>query len=248
MIPPGPHRRFLPLGLVLAAPRRAEAARDVHRLRHQPHMAAHRHPALDQEPDGGCHRDPAFELDGGGTGFPQDAGGTAKRLCRAFLVGPEGEVDEHAGMAGGAHHGGTMRHHHVERDRQRGGQPVDHHPEAVAHQQHVAMRVEQASDRCRVGGEAHDRRPAFAGPDVGNADPPCRRRPAHRARLLRRPTSCGGGPHACGSRPPSPASRTRRSRAWSCRNTWCRTSRAPWTSSSPTPPYRRCRRWLPPPR
>ena len=56
-----------------------------------------------------------------------------------------------------AHHRGAVRAHHLHRHRDRRRQAVDHLAEAVADQQHVAMRIEQLRHAHRVGGQHHDR-------------------------------------------------------------------------------------------
>ena len=71
-----------------------------------------------------------------------------------------------------AHHRVALQDHHVERDRHGGLEPVHHHAERVADQDHVAMLVDDARGMRVIRGEADDRLAAFARADVGRGQPP----------------------------------------------------------------------------
>ena len=73
------------------------------------------------------------------------------------FVAAERHVDGDQRMPAAAHDGGAMSAHHLHRHRDGRRQAVDHLAEAVADQQHVAMRIEQLRHAHRVGGQHHDR-------------------------------------------------------------------------------------------
>ena len=69
-----------------------------------------------------------------------------------------------------AHHRLAVGDHHVERDAERGLQPVHHHAQAVAHQHQIDMIVEQPRGMGVIAGEAHHRLAALVGADLRNRD------------------------------------------------------------------------------
>ena len=181
-------------GFVMRAAGGAEAAGDVHRLRHQANMAANRHAALCQELNRFGHFHTAFQLHGLAAGFGQHAGSVGKCLLRRFLVAAEWQIHHHTGMLRAAHHGGAVRDHRVERYTQRARQTVQNHAERIAHQQYIAMRIEQAGDRRGVGSQPN-LRPTFHAAQIrhcyrliGRLDAH-KRIPASAARIDRRPIS-----------------------------------------------------------
>jgi len=117
-------------------------------------MAEHRDAALDQEGYSFGHGRTALQLHAGTAGLRHYPGRAAERLRRAFLVAAERQVHDHQGRGGAAHDGATMRDHHLERDRHRAGQAVDHHAQAVADQEQVAGRIQKARHRRGVGRQA----------------------------------------------------------------------------------------------
>jgi hypothetical protein len=65
---------------------------------------------------------------------------------------------------------------------------MDHHPDTVAHQQQIAMFVEDRGDRRRVGCEADNGVTTLAGRDIG------RGRPADRVLTVRGQIRTPGSP------------------------------------------------------
>jgi hypothetical protein len=110
-------------------------------------------------------------------------------LLGAGLIAAEGQVDDHAGVGRAAHHGRTMRDHHVERHGERAVEAVDHHAQRIADQQQVDMRIEPARHLRGVGGEADDRLAALAGADLRRAHSLGCGDGAHDLRTFRKPTS-----------------------------------------------------------
>ena len=135
-------------------------------------MAHDRDAAPDQTVDGFRHVPAAFELDALAADFGHHPGAVAEGLGRRFLVAAERHIDDDAGRLGAAHHGLAVGDHHVEGNAQRAVQAVQHHAQAVADQQQVDMRVEQAGDRRRIGGQTDHRRAALARADIGCGQPP----------------------------------------------------------------------------
>ena len=129
-----------PLGIGLDLAAGTIAAIGVDRLWLQPDMAQNRHAPVDQEGDGLGHRCTAFELHPDTAGLGHDPGGAAKSLGGTLLVAAERKIDDHERRLGPAHDGAAMRDHHVQGHRHGARQPVDHHAEAVAHQQQIAGR------------------------------------------------------------------------------------------------------------
>ena len=168
-----------PVGPVGRPPLNPEPPQAVHRLRHQPDVAQHRHAARGQERDRGRHGDAAFELHGGAPGLGHHAGGRREGLLGRALVGAEREIDHHQRVFRAPHHGLAMRDHHVEGDAQRGRQAVHDHAQRIAHQDHVAMGVEQPRHRGRISGQGHDGHLALARGDVADRDRPGRAHGAH---------------------------------------------------------------------
>ena len=78
-------------------------------------------------------------------------------MGRRGLVAPERHVDADQGVPAAADDRRAVRAHHLHRHRDGRWQAVDHLPQAVADQQHVAMRVEQLRHSHRVGREHDDR-------------------------------------------------------------------------------------------
>ncbi|MCY1540201.1 hypothetical protein D9M68_758260 [compost metagenome] len=134
-------------------------------------MAHDRDAAGRQVGDRRRHALPAFQFDRARAGFLHDARGRAEGLFGAFLVAAEGHVHDDQRAPRAAHHGGAVRDHHVQRDRHGGRQAVDGLRQAVAHEQGVAVRVQQFCHARRVGGEHHQRLLALAGPERGDARP-----------------------------------------------------------------------------
>ena len=157
----------------------AIAAQRVHRLRRQADMGHHRDAALGQEADRFRHRLAAFQLDAGAAGFGHNAAGAGKGLLGRCLIGAEGHVDQDDAVIAAAHHGGAMGDHHVERDRQGGGQAIDDLGQRIADQQHVAMRIEQLRLARGIGGQHHQRLVGLAlelaALDLGHGQPLHRR-------------------------------------------------------------------------
>ena len=135
-------------------------------------MPHHRHAALGQEGDGLRHARAAFDLDGAAAGFLQHARGVHEGLLLGRLVRCKRHVDDDQRALGAAHHGVALQDHHLERDRHGGLQTVHHHAERVADQDHVAIFVDQPRGMGVIRREAHDRRAALAGEDVGRGEPP----------------------------------------------------------------------------
>ena len=124
-------------------------------------MAHDRHPAPGQKAHGLGHLRTTFELDRGASGIGHDARGVAERLLRGFLIGAERQVDDDHCPRRAAHDGRAMRDHHLDRDRKRAVETVDHHAQRIADQQEVYVRVEQPGDGCGIGGQPDDRCGAF---------------------------------------------------------------------------------------
>jgi len=124
-------------------------------------MAHHRHAALDQVFDGGRHRHAGLDLHRLGAGLLHDAHGVLIGELRRAFVGAEGHVDDHHGPLGAAHHRLAVQDHHLQRHADRVRQAVQHHADAVADQQQVAVRIQDLRHRGGVGGQADDRRLAL---------------------------------------------------------------------------------------
>ena len=135
-------------------------------------MRHHRHAALDQKGDGFGHALAAFDLDGAATGFLQHARGVHEGLFLRGLVGGERHVDDHQRALRAAHHRMALQDHHLERDRNGGFQPVHHHAERIADQDHVAIFVDKARGVRVIGRQAHDRLAALAGENIRGGEPP----------------------------------------------------------------------------
>jgi hypothetical protein len=116
------------------------------------------------------HLPPAFELDRGAAGFGHDARGVAERLLARFLIAAKRHVDDDQRRRRAAHDRPAMRDHHVEGDRQGVVEPVQHHPDRVADQQEIDMRVEKPRDRRGVGGQPDDRGAALL--QIADRPPP----------------------------------------------------------------------------
>ncbi len=150
---------------------RAEAAGGVHQLWHQPDMAEDGNAARHQKGDGLRHLLAALQLNAVAAGFLHQPHGVAERLFLGFLIGSEGKIDDDAGMFDATHDGAAVGDHHVQRDADRRVHAVKHHAEGIADQQQIAMRIEQAGNRRRIGGQADDARLAFHLPDGGCCQP-----------------------------------------------------------------------------
>ena len=133
-------------------------------------MADYRHAALAEIMDGFRHPAAAFQLDRGGAGFLDDAGGIAERHRRAFFISAERHVHRDQGAFGAAHHRLGVGDHHVEGDAQRVLQPMHHHAQTVAHQHDVDVTVEQPRGMGVVAGQAHYGLAALVGADLGHRD------------------------------------------------------------------------------
>ena len=103
------------------------------------------------------HRLAALQLHRRGAGFLEDARGAEERLLGRGLIAAERHVDDDEAVPAAAHHGGAVRAHHLEADRHGRGQAVDHLPQQIADEQHVAMRIEQLRHPHGVGGQHHQR-------------------------------------------------------------------------------------------
>ena len=116
------------------------------------------------------HPRAAFQFDGRGAGFLDDAGGIAERDRRAFFVRAERHVhrDQRAGRA--AHDRLGVGDHHVQRHAQRAFQPVHHHAQTVADENEVDMFVEQLGGVRVIAGETDNRLGAFVGADLRHCD------------------------------------------------------------------------------
>src|SRR5262245_10958376 len=66
----------------------------------------------------------------------------------------------------------TLQDHHFERDRNRRLEPMHHHAERIADQNHIAMRVDNASSVGMIRGETDDRLAALARLYVWGGQPP----------------------------------------------------------------------------
>ena len=143
-------------GGLAALPLNAETAVRVDRLRHKPDMSHDRYAALHKKRDRRSQRRARFQLDAVATGFPHDPGGVAVRPFGRFLVRSERHVDDDASAPRAARHRGAVRDHHLQRDRQRVFQPVEHHAERVADKQAVDVLVEYPCRRGGVGGQNDD--------------------------------------------------------------------------------------------
>ena len=64
-----------------------------------------------------------------------------------------------------------MHDHHVQGHRGRRRQPVDNHPQAVAYQQEIDMRIEHFRHRRSVGGQADNLLAALARDNIRYRDP-----------------------------------------------------------------------------
>jgi hypothetical protein len=147
-------------------------AERVDRLRREADMRHHGDAALGQKRDGLRHAPAALELDGAATGLLEDARRRHEGLLPRRLIGTERHVDHDQRALRAAHHGVALQDHHVERHRHRALEPVHHHAERVADQDHVAMLVEDARGVRMIGGERDDRLAALAGADVGRGEAP----------------------------------------------------------------------------
>jgi len=152
-------------------------------------MADHRDAAVGQEIDGRRHRLPALQLDRCAAGFLHDPRSAGEGLLGRAFIASERHVDRDQRVPAAAHHRGAMGAHHLHRHRHGRRQAVDHLAQAVADQQHLAMRVEQLRHPHRIGGQ-HDQRllglaVLFPGTDRRNGHP----LPRHRRR--RRPAGRG---------------------------------------------------------
>ena len=145
------------LRFVGALAARAIAAEHIDRLRGQADMADHRNAAMGQEVDGRRHRLAAFQLDRRAAGFLHDPRRAGERLFGRAFIASERHVDRDQRVPAAAHHRGAMGAHHLHRHRHGRRQAVDHLAQAVADQQHLAMRVEQLRHPHRVGGQHDDR-------------------------------------------------------------------------------------------
>jgi hypothetical protein len=137
-------------------------------------MAHHGNAALGQKADGVGHGRAAFQLHRCGAGIGQDTAGAFERMDGRRLVTAERHVDDDGGMKAAARDGGAMRAHHVERYGQGGGQAIDHLAERIAHQQDIAMRIEQLGGAHGIGRQHHQRfglRIALARLDRRDGDP-----------------------------------------------------------------------------
>ena len=155
----------------IAATARAIPAQRVHRLRGQPDMTDNGDTAGRKESDGRRHRLTALKLDCGGAGFGHYARSRGKGLFGACFIAAKGHVDHDDRMIAATHHGGAVRAHHVERDRQRRRQAVNHLRQTVPHQQHVAVGIEQLRHARRIGGEHDDGLLALARLDLRHRQP-----------------------------------------------------------------------------
>jgi hypothetical protein len=150
----------------------AKAAEHVDELGREADMGHHRDAALGQIGDGLGHAHPALELDRPALGLLDHLRRVAEGLGRAFLVGPEGHVDDHQRAFRPAHHRLAVHDHQLERHRQRGLEAVHHHAERIPDQQEIDVGVGKSRGMGVVCGERHDGLAALAGRDVGRGDAP----------------------------------------------------------------------------
>ena len=165
---------------VRALPLDPEPAHGEDRLRSQAEVA---HDGDLRPHDGLDHRDagaPALELDGVGAGTDQRRG-VAHGLFGGEVVAHPGHVSEDEAVGFRPGHGRGVMGHDVDVDVQRVWVAQDGIGDRVAHQDDVGAGVrDDASARCIVGRDHHDRRGAvapFARPQRGDGDGPL----AHRA-------------------------------------------------------------------
>jgi hypothetical protein len=137
-------------------------------------MAHDRDAALDHVVDGFGHGRAALDLHRLGARLLHDPGGVVIGRLGAAFVGAEGHVDDDHGLARPTHHRLTMQDHHLHGHADGVGQAMNHHAEAVADQQQVAVVVENLGDRGGIGGEADNGIAALAGGDVRRRETPDR--------------------------------------------------------------------------
>ena len=133
-------------------------------------MRHHRDAARDEEADRAGHALAALQLDRRAAGRRHQPGGAAERLLAALLIGAERQVDDHQRPFEAATNRLPVQDHHVEGDAERRRHAVEDHADAVADQDDVAMAVDEPRHRRGVGGEADQRRAAFAGRHVRRGD------------------------------------------------------------------------------
>ena len=99
----------------------------------------------------------AFDFDGFGAGFLDEADGVAKGFGDVGVIGAEGHVGDDEGVLGAAADGAGVVDHFVEGDGERVVVAEDDHAEGVADEEDVnAGLVGEARGRVVVGGEADD--------------------------------------------------------------------------------------------
>jgi hypothetical protein len=86
----------------------------------------------------------------------RDPGSIGKGLLRRFFIAAERQIHDHDRPVRSAHHGRAMRDHHVQRHLHGGIQAINHLPQRIADQQHIAMLVEDLRHAGRIGGQHDD--------------------------------------------------------------------------------------------
>jgi hypothetical protein len=94
-----------------------------------------------------------------------------KGLLARGLVGAEGHVDDDQRPLRAAHHRPSLQDHHLERHRHGGLETVHDVAEGIAHQDGVAIAIDQRRGMSVIGGQHHDRIAALAGADVRRGEP-----------------------------------------------------------------------------
>ena len=111
-------------------------------------------------------RDPdaAFNFDGAGAAFLEEAAGVFEPLLRTDLEAHERHVGDEQAAVHATRHAARMVDHLVERHAQRMLVTLHHHAERIADQDSIhAGRVEQAAHGVIVGGQQREPHPAGLG-------------------------------------------------------------------------------------
>ena len=141
-----------------AAPLRLETAKSRYRLGSQADMTHDRDSGIDNRLYRFGHDCAAFELHRIGTGLLHESSGVSHSFFLADLIGQERHIADDESGRRAACHCCCMHDHHVHRNRQSPIVPVDRHPQRVATQDDIDLRLFfQQGHRIIIAGQHGDR-------------------------------------------------------------------------------------------